>query len=446
MTMTKNRRILALGTAFAVAAGVVVLAAGAGSASAAAPDSEGILCETGPTFDLSTGSGHISMPDGNVLFSWGYSTTSRSFQLPGPVLCVTEGQKVTITLTNYLDEDTSLVFPGQAGVTADGDPSAPVADSNGRVSSLAPVATANGGSVTYQFTADKPGTYLYESGTDPDKQVEMGLYGALIVRPAGHPDQAYADTRTKFQAGREFIHVLSQVDPALHLAVEQKKPFDWSTYSPKYFLLNGRSAPDTVSPNNASWLPNQPYGSMVHVKEQVQLGYSDPITHTNPTLGGDTAPALVRYINVMPTDAAFHPHGNTERVIAEDGMALDAPAKPDGSYGSFLVDVGANRTVDALFTWSNVEHWDPQTNPVPIAVSPYQDVLTSASTWYSMSPYLGQIGELPAGVTSLNQCGEYYHMAHNHALQRATNYGASFGGQMTLIRIDPADSQLCLAQ
>ena len=36
-----------------------------------------------------------------------------------------------------------------------------------------------------------------------------------------------------------------------------------------------------------------------------------------------------------------------------------------------------------------------------------------------------------------NQCGEYYHVAHSHALEQATNYGASFGGMMTLIRIDP---------
>ena len=102
-----------------------------------------------------------------------------------------------------------------------------------------------------------------------------------------------------------------------------------------------------------------------------------------------------------------------------------------------IINIGANRTVDALFTWQNVENYSPD-NPVPVQISPYQDVLTSASTWYSMSPYLGHIGELPAGITSMNQCGEYYHMAHNHALQFATNFGASFGGQMTLIRIDPA--------
>ena len=46
------------------------------------------------------------------------------------------------------------------------------------------MAAANGGTVTYSFVADHPGTFLYESGTDPDIQVRMGLFGALIVRPA----------------------------------------------------------------------------------------------------------------------------------------------------------------------------------------------------------------------------------------------------------------------
>jgi hypothetical protein len=362
---------------------------------------------------------------------------------------------VTISLQNNLNEDTSLVFPGQKDVLADGEPSLPVADTLGRVTSLAPVATANGGTVTYSFTADKPGTYLYESGTDVDKQVEMGLFGAIIVRPASTTDgdgnvhyAAYclpfatdvvdppcvSDPATEYEAGREFLHVFSQVDPALHLAVEKGKPFDWSKYSPKYFLLNGRSAPDTVSPNNAAWLPNQPQGSMVHVRPQLPAG----MTPDQDTVGKwDHKPALVRYINTMGTDVAFHPHGNTERVIAEDGQSFSGLGGEDKTYGKFLVDVGANRTADSLFGWTDVEKYDPVSNPIPVTLSPYQDQLISGGTWYAMSPYLGQTGALPQGVVSFNQCGEYYHMAHNHALQRATNYGASFGGQMTLIRIDP---------
>lgn len=438
-------RITAFGIGLAVV-GACLVGTTTTSSALTGNQTEGLMCEPGDlgaaqaNFAFSTGTGHVSMPDGNVVFSWGYSTGTHAFQLPGPVLCVRQNQKVTITLTNTLDEDTSLVFPGQDNVLADGVPSVPQLE-NDRVTSLAQVAGPKGGQVTYSFTATKPGTYLYESGTDPAKQVEMGLYGALIVYPdnAGQADRAnaYGVAGTAFKQGREFIHILSQIDPDLHLAVEQKKPFDWSTYQAHYFLLNGRSAPDSVSPNDAAWLPSQPYGSMVHVREQSQS--------TND--GGDVGAALVRYINVMPIDAAFHPHGNTESVIAEDGQPLRTGGK-DNSYGSFLVDIGANRTVDALFTWTNVEKYngdpnDPNYYPVPVQISPYQDVLTTASTWYSMSPYLGQVGDLPAGVTSLNQCGEYYHMAHNHALQFATNFGASFGGQMTLIRIDPALGRGC---
>ena len=292
----------------AVVASAILIANAPTSAGADATAGEGIDCDYGGTYSISTATGRITLPDGNTMFTWGYKTSKRSFQLPGPVLCVTVGDHVTISLTNNLPEATSLIFPGQTGVLADGVPSMPESD-GARVTSLAKTAKAkqpgepSGGTVTYEFDAMRPGTFLYESGTDSNKQVEMGLYGAIIVRPAA-PNQAY-DAATAYESNREFLHVLAEVDPALHLAVEKGKPFDWSTYSPKYFLLNGRSAPDTLAPNNAPWLPNQPYGAMVRVRPQ---GVS----------GGDTLPALVRYINVSSTDVAFHPHGNTERVIAED--------------------------------------------------------------------------------------------------------------------------------
>jgi hypothetical protein len=422
----------------AVIAAALLVANAPTSSGAAATPGEGIECAAGNgTFALTTSSGRIAMPDGNTMFSWGYGTAERSFQLPGPVLCVNEGQHVTVTLTNsYKNDDTSLVFPGQSGVLADGVPSLPLADSSGRVTSLAPIAARNGGTVTYEFDATRPGTFLYESGTDVDKQVQMGLFGAIIVYPKCHAvtpsnptpcDQAYDDPRTSFEHNREFLHILSEVDPDVHLAVELNKPVDWSTYSPKYFLLNGRSAPDTLAPNDAAWLPGQPYGSMVRVKP---LGS-----------GGDSLPALVRYVNVSPTDVAYHPHGNTERVIAEEASPLESTTgdTKDHTYGSFLVDIGASRTVDAMFDWTDVEQYDPVTNPVPVPVGGFQDLIIKG-TWWSMSPYLGHTGELPSGVANHAACGEYYHVAHNHSLNKATNYGATFGGQMTLIRIDPPNT------
>ena len=38
--------------------------------------------------------------------------------------------------------------------------------------------------MTYTFVASTPGTHAYYSGTQGDLQVEMGLYGAIIVLPS----------------------------------------------------------------------------------------------------------------------------------------------------------------------------------------------------------------------------------------------------------------------
>ena len=81
------------------------------SAHAAAP---GI---TGPTFNLSASAMRVNQPNGKSLYSWGYGCTIApagfapagvrgancpTAQLPGPTLIVTEGQTVTVNLTNAL--------------------------------------------------------------------------------------------------------------------------------------------------------------------------------------------------------------------------------------------------------------------------------------------------------------------------------------------------------
>ena len=135
------------------------------------------------TFDLVASAGTIDTPDGNSVFMWSYSPAGGHFQSPGPVLCATQGQTVVVNLHNNLPEATSIVFPGQDGtVTAS-------AGSPGLLTTEA----APGGDISYSFTAGQPGTYLYESGSDVAKQVEMGLAGALVVRPTLGDDYAYGD-------------------------------------------------------------------------------------------------------------------------------------------------------------------------------------------------------------------------------------------------------------
>jgi len=401
------------------------------TASAAA--SEGLLCDTSPsnTFTLTAGDGFVSTPDGNSIYMWSYGNSTRGFQLPGPTLCVTAGQPVTIILHNTLPEATSIVFPGQKGVKANGNPAQPQLGTGGSLTSLVQGAAANTGSVTYTFTAGSPGTYLYESGTDVNKQVQMGMYGALVVRPSGNTcpagatlcqvndrlDSAYSPTH-------EYVFLLSEVDPDVHLAVERSLPIDWNAFRARYFMINGRSMPDTLAPNNASWLPNQPYGALVHIRPYDKVN--------NPS------PAVIRYLNAGSVNYPFHPHGSDERVVNKDGHAMAGPAGQDLAYLKYDIDVQPGQSMDALMDWRDVEGWNALTNPIPTQIPAITDqLLVGTDTWFSESPYLGTKNPLPTTITSNNQCGEYYHIAHSHSLVQATNYGATFGGMMTVFRIDP---------
>jgi FtsP/CotA-like multicopper oxidase with cupredoxin domain len=419
-----SRRLLPATLAAATIAALLI----PGPDSAAAPANAGLECTTSPNnaFSITASAGYISTPDGNSIYMWSYATSGGSFQLPGPTLCVDAFSKVTIALHNTLPEATSMMFPGQTQVLANGQPAQPETDAAGNLMSLVPTAAANSGSVTYTFTAAQAGTYLYQSGTDVQKQQQMGLYGALVVRPAGHHDRENDRPDSTFDPAHEYLYMLAEVDPDAHLAVERRRVYDWTKYRARYFMINGRSMPDTIAPNHAEWLPNQPYGSLIHIQP------FDAATNARPS--------LIRYLNAGTTSYPFHPHGSDEQLIARDGHPAQGPGNQDLSFSNFLIDVAPGQTVDTLMVWKDAEHWDPAGNPIPVPLPQLQDQIVGpgTETWFSEDPYLGGApGELPPGVVQNNQCGEYYHVAHSHALEQATNYGASFGGMMTLIRIDP---------
>lgn len=409
----------------------------AGQTALAVPPSSGIVCTTStgpnPTFTLTARPGYVSTPDGNVIFMWSFSSGNDPFQLPGPVLCVNQGDNVTVVLNNTLPEDVSIIFPGQLNVMANGTLAQPQADPSDLVSSLTNVAPKNGGTVIYQFTASQPGTYLYESGTDMGKQVNMGLFGGLVVRPAGHPDWANGRPDSVFNPSTEYIMILSEIDPDLHAAVEQNRNYNIASIHPRYWMINGRSFPDTIADNYSPLLPGQPYGALVHMR---------PYEGNNVSPFYNPNPALVRYINVGMRNHPFHPHGNHGRIIARDGQPMEGPAGQDLSEEKFLVLVGSSQTWDVTYNWTDRELWkpvgSPGATPIPITLPPIQNqMIAGGATWYSGSPYLGVQDELLVGNTSFNQCGEYYHVWHSHALNEAANYDTGFGGMFTLQRIDP---------
>jgi FtsP/CotA-like multicopper oxidase with cupredoxin domain len=373
------------------------------------------------------------------------------------MLCVNEGDTVTITLKNALPgaQATSLVFPAISDVQLDGHAAVP-SPTDIAAGNLAP-AILYGKSGTYSFVADHAGTFLYESGTQPELQDQMGLVGALIVRPKAtanggayaystdNPETTNYNAKdklsTRYNPAREFVHLLSEIDPDVHQCFEAAMrgqigagdqtfanlcpttPFtyDLTKYKARYYMINGRSFPDTIAPNNSQRLPSQPYGSLVHVR---------PNNSPNESL-----PALVRYVNAGPVSYPFHPHVQHEQVIGVDGRKLVGADGSDLSIDRFDLVVPPGGTIDSFFSWHDAEGWDPTTRSIGVPVPDQQNRNNGA--YWNGSPYLG-VKEPPLpGAVQFNECGEYYNVAHSHALFEATNYGAAMGGMLTMIRIDP---------
>lgn len=398
------------------------------AAAQATPLGDGMVCTTSPdaTFTLTTQTGYISLPDDNVVFMWGYSESGKPFQHPGPVLCVNEGDTVTIILHNNLPEDVSIAFPGQDNVMANGQPAQPQFDANGIMTSLTDVAPANGGSMTYSFVANHPGTFAYHSGTNPAVQVRMGLFGTLVVRPKLGANYVNNRPDSKFNPDTEFLILFSEIDPFLNQAVEQGKTFNMENYHPRYWLINGRGFPDTIAPNFAPWLPSQPYGALARIHPY------DPAT--NPDW------ALDRYVNMGTGIIPMHPHAKNALIVQRDGRDVAGPNGEDMAYENFSLPVGPGQTMDGLFRWVNAEDYSPA-NPVPVTVPNLQNMVYGPL--YSGSPYLGEQGVFPVGATTLNQCGEFYIISHDHGLARVTSWGANMTGPITYLRIDPPQPNNC---
>lgn len=299
------------------------------------------ITPTAGVIDLTAEADHISTADGSSVLIWGYadSAAGTPAQYPGPTIILAQGTPVTVTLTNNLAVPASIVFPGQQGVVASG-------GSQGLITREA----ASGGTVSYTFTPQNPGTYMYHSGTRPEIQVEMGLFGAVIVRPSDF-DPAQGENvpgRTAYGLSSntgyryEYLYVLSEMDPYIHDLVEfgRMDEVDNSSYAPVYWFINGRNGPDTLAQPNVPWLRHQPYNAT---------------TQAHP---GDTI--LMRMIGASRHEHPFHTHGNNFDLIARDGRLLSSNGTtPDLSVSDFTQSVVPGETYDALFSWTGLElGWD----------------------------------------------------------------------------------------
>ncbi|MFZ2541486.1 MAG: tandem-95 repeat protein [Gallionella sp.] len=253
--------------------------------------------------------------------------------VPGPALFVPAGdpQGLIVHLRNKLPVPTSLIINGQiiamTPVWDDGS-SGSRTSATQRVRSFTHEAPARVGNVdgfaTYTWPAIRQGTYLYQSGTHPQVQVQMGLYGALTSATPSGPAEDWQIPPTNQVYGvaydKSVTLLFSEIDPALHAAVANGTygnallggPTSTLNYAPKYFLINGRVR------NNTPLFQSQ-------AGEKV----------------------LLRFLNAGLQTRVPMINGAYLSLIAEDGNAYPWAGNPRQQYTVFLP---AAKTVDAIFT------------------------------------------------------------------------------------------------
>jgi FtsP/CotA-like multicopper oxidase with cupredoxin domain len=438
----------------------------------------------GPTFHLMAAADYISQPDGGRIYAWGYGCDGApsgflpvqangncpAMQLPGPTLIVTEGETVTVTLKNQLPPAagaTSIVFPGMTVTTVGG--------SSGLLTQEAPNGAVSN-TVSYSFTAGKPGTYAYYSGSQPELQIEMGLSGAIVVLPSGagvasaacanakgayslaasaygHKDSCYdREYLFQFTEMSSLVHeqVKAQVDSCV-LAPCAQINVVMEPYRPNYYMVNGRSMPDNMDVAYAPAYPNQPYNGNPHM-------------HPGENV-------LMRVVGQGRWQHPFHFHGNHARVLARDANMLLSHTDPSKLAGPILFTIATvpGQTVDAIFTWTGQGlNWDvygtqphtcnslsgpsPGFDPVtheycgdhgkPFPVTPPDPTIVVNGQWYAGTPYLGLQGvgnQTPEAPGTLNQNpqGGYAYMWHSHNEREITTNDVFPGGMMMMLLIDP---------
>ncbi len=428
----------------------------------------------GSVFDLYAKQAQITTPDGDSLRIWGFAPPKAGgkgpgvAQYPGPTLKVDQaplgsGLETTVFVRLHNTDvpyPVSLEFPGQENVTCVG----------------ASDHCANGiemgtDTLVYFFEASKPGTFMYQSGISPQIQIDMGLFGALIVYPKTVVDTdetgdtlglAYNDHSTAYD--REYMILHSEMDPKLHYMAEEGLLAQWDNadYHPTLWFYNGRNMPDTlwgdwpgILPSQPQ-LPHQPYGALALMQP------------------GDRV--LVRVLNAGRNQHPPHFHGNFYDQISRDGNLIMSNGVP-APITDVTLDAIPGGTADLIYGWTGKRlNWDaygtgPEfahdcndaefNRPGLPAVAGFVDGYDD-STWewcpdhgkaladkvvipenqdlgfggfYGGSPFLGSSDSLPIGEGGLNPWGAFIHIWHSHSERDLANNDIFPGGAITLMII-----------
>jgi FtsP/CotA-like multicopper oxidase with cupredoxin domain len=215
------------------------------------------------TFRMFVNDGVLRTGAGAPVYHWGFSPTPGEVALPGNVIRAIEGDTLTVSVTNTLDQAHSFAIAG-------------VADSG----PIGPGATRQ-----VSFDAPRAGTYLYADALDAPVNRVLGLHGALVVAPAGAGGVPFAGG-PRFV--REHVWVFSCLDPRWGDRARRGRRIDPDSFEPRVFLINGRFGD----------FSSEALGTAAH--------------------GRVGEPALIRMVNAGLMVKSIHFHGNHVRVLARD--------------------------------------------------------------------------------------------------------------------------------
>jgi FtsP/CotA-like multicopper oxidase with cupredoxin domain len=180
-------------------------------------------------FTLTAQETNVNLKDGVSMAVWTYNGT-----VPGQEIRVVQGDFVQVELKNNLKEPVTIHWHGY-----------PLNSAMDGVPGYNQDAVKPGETFTYEFSADVAGTYWYHSHQESSKQVDKGLYGALIVLPKDQPrpDRDYTLILDEWMENPvEEMGSMSGMDMSQN---EPKDPVmeeeDMMAYAYDIYTVNGKS-------------------------------------------------------------------------------------------------------------------------------------------------------------------------------------------------------------
>jgi hypothetical protein len=285
-----------------------------------------------PPDELDPGQSHYYHPDNPASIGHVTQDFKGRVKVPAPIMGVDENRELMIVLTNVgfiarpdLDDSHTIHWHGFRNPVAlfDGVP---------EVSVAVPVYR----NFPYVYKPHDEGTYIYHCHFEDSEHVQMQMTGIVFVNPEKGGGFAYDDDDASTAYDRQFTLLLNEIDQRPHDGLERIQEFVWSNYSPQYWVINGRSYPDTVEPGATATssppahLESQPVSSLMQV---------------NP---GERV--LMRIANLGYEQQSMQLVGIPMTVVGEDATFLRGQDGTDLSYGANSLYIGPGEARDVLFT------------------------------------------------------------------------------------------------